>query len=279
MLDSDEKHKLILSPDNWVDDSVAKKIVTESHGEKVEIDPKSFEDFRRNLGTIATRFSDETLTVLYRAVTRNRNVLTKLLFEIHTYVLKLSHVVDTFKVTKPLDTRYSDLESMIGEQATTIRKQLDSYFLNDASISSSPAVLYLTTAAKHMSQLQDQIGAEILFRNYILGYTSTDSILDSVAEKPDHVILSLNIPPRMPVLVLPDHTNLTKRHRAVLLPRDTMFQLEELKSVPVLAKPKTYRKVFVLRFRQIQKQDLPVLSETHLVQVEPEMLATVGRER
>lgn len=288
MLDEDEKPNLTISSSNWQPESPATALTVAVHG-KNEVKNEDFERFKRLLGTTAVRFSEETLTALYRVSERKRNVITKLLFEVHTHTLKLSHVVSEFTSTRPVDTRYSDLESRLAEVIAAISKELDAYFLDESALSSTQAALYLAVSAKHLAKVSDELGAMILFDNYLVGYTSTDSIVDKVAARPGHVLLSLEIPPRMPVLLLPEHTGISKNHRAVVLPRDTVFQLEEIRSLLVLAQPKTYRKLFVLRYRRTetpltraeQQARAPLgatLRGSHLLQIEPEMLDSIGRD-
>lgn len=288
MLDEDEKPNLVIARTNWAPESAASALTVAKHGNN-EVKNEDFERFKRLLGTMAVRFSEETLTALYRVSERKRNTITKLLFEVHTHTLKLSHVVSEFTSTRPVDTRYSDLESRITEVVGTISKELDSYFLDDSALSSTAATLYLAVSSKHLAKVSDELGAMILFDNYLVGYTSTDSIVDRIAERPGHVVLSLEIPPRMPVLLLPEHTGISKQHRAVVLPRDTVFQVEEIRSLLVLAQPKTYRKLFVLRYRRTetpptrteQAARLPlgsVLRNSHLLQIEPEMLGSISRD-
>jgi hypothetical protein len=177
----------------------------------------------------------------------------------------------------------------LAEAVGSISKELDAYFLDQSALSSTAATLYLAVSSKHLAKVSDELGAMILFDNYLVGYTSTDSITDRVAARPGHVILSLEIPPRMPVLLLPEHTGISKQHRAVVLPRDTVFQLEEIRSLLVLAQPKTYRKLFVLRYRRTETPPTRVeqaakpplgsmLRNSHLLQVEPEMLDSIDRD-
>ncbi len=288
MLDQDEKANLVISSTNWEPGSPATALTEAAHG-KVEVDPKGYETFKRALGTISTRFSEETLTALYRVAERKKNLITKLLFDVHTHTLKLSHVIAEFTSDSPVDTRYSDLESRISESVGAISKELDAYFLDEASLSSANATLYISVSSKHLAKIGDNLGALVLFDNYLVGYTSTDSLIDRVAARPGHVIVSLQIPPRMPVLLLPEHTGISKQHRAVVLPRDTVFQLEEIRSLVVLAQPRTYRKLYAMRYRRTETPPtreeraarIPLggkVRDTHLLQVEPEMVLTIARD-
>ena len=285
-LDADEKSNLMISSVNWEAESPATAIMSASHG-KNDIDLAELDNFKRSLGTTVTRFSEETLTALYRVSTRKRNVITKLLFEVHSHTLKLSHVVAAFTSERPVDTRYSDLEARLAASVGGISKELDSYFAEDAAVSSANSTLYMLISAKHLAKVGD-VGALVLFDNFLVGYTSTDSITDLVAVKPGHVVVSLQIPPRMPVLLLPEHTGISKYHRAVILPRETVFQLEEIKSVLVLAAPRTYRKLYSMRYRRTETPTTresraarpglgSQLVNSHLLQIEPAMLSVIGR--
>ncbi len=288
MLDADEKANLLISRTNWEADSPATAMALAAHG-KNEVDSRGFDTFKRQLGTIATRFSEETLTALYRVAERKRNIITKLLFEVHTHTLKLSHVIAEFTSSQPVDTRYGDLESRLMESVSAISKELDGYFLDEALLSTTNATLYLAVSSKHLAKAEDSIGAMILFDNYLVGYTSTDSIVDRIATRPGHVVIALMIPPKMPVLLLPEHTGMSKYHKAIVLPRDTVFQLEEIRSLTVLTKPKTYRKLYSLRYRRTEtpatreeRAKRPPLgsglTQTHLLQIEPQLLSSVIRD-
>lgn len=281
MLDKDEKPNLVISSANWTDSSPASQIMQQSHGdnEPQSIEEKDFEKFKRTLGTLTTRFSAETLGILYRVSTRKKNLITKILFSIHTHVLKLSHVIVNFRSVKPTDTRFSDLESRILEVSTNIEKDLDGYFKNEASLTSSPTTLYTVISAKHMDKLEDKIGVFVVFNNFLVCYNSTDSITDDkLAQKPDSVILVIHIPPKMPVLILPEHTGLSKYHMAVILPRQTMFQLEKISSLKISKDPQaTYRKLYELRYnnKSSPPSSMPV---DYLLQIEPDMLSSVARD-
>jgi hypothetical protein len=288
MLDQDEKSNIVISRDNWASDSLALAITQASHG-KDEISLKDFENFKRGLGTTTSRFSEETLTVLFRVTERKRNIITKLLFEVHTHTLKLSHLISAFTNNMMTDTRFSDLEARLAESVASISRELDTYFMDESGLSTANATLYMVMSYKHMQKIGDKLGSMILFDNYLVGYTSTDSITDRVASHPSYVIVSLQIPPRMPVLMLPEHTGISKYHRAIILPRDTVFQVEEIRSMMVLNQPRTYRKLFVLRYRRTNtpttregraaRQPLGVqLGTTHLLQIEPELLSTIARD-
>lgn len=288
ILDQDEKPNLLISNINWQEESPASRITTRSHG-KNEVKIEDYDNFKRVLGTMASRFSEELLTVLYRVAERKRNIITKLLFEVHTHTLKLSHVISNFVTERAVDTRFSDLETRLSESVSSISKELDAYFLDEATLSTANATIYLVVSSKHVSKIGDTLGALVQFDNYIVGYTSTDSIVDRVALRPGHVILAMQIPPRMPILLLPEHTGISKQHRAVVLPRDTVFQLEEIKSMMVLAQPRTYRKLFVMRYRRTETPATreqraardPLgkqLSTSHFIQIEPEMLFTISRD-
>lgn len=286
VLDETEKPNLMISASNWTPESTAAKIVRRAHGPPKEIVLKEFEEFRRALASIAARFSEETLTALFRVSEQKRSLVTKLLFEVHSHTLKISHVVAEFTAARAVDTRYGDLERMVSDSAAGISRELDTYFQDQSSVSATAATIYLMVSAKHVEQLGDAVGTMIQFDNYLVGYTSTDSISERVGERPGHVILALQIPPRMPILILPEHTKISKLHRAVVLPRDTVFQLEEIRSMLVLAQPRTYRKVFSLRFRREERPPSTAtrtplgekLSETHLLQLEPEMQSSVARK-
>lgn len=276
MLDSDEKPNLVVASANWQEDSPAKRITESAHG-KNEIVASEFDEFKRSLGTMGSRFSAETLTALYRVSNRKRNIITKLLFEVHTHSVKVSHMVASFSSTRAMDMRYKDLEALVAASVTGISKELDTYFSDDAAVSSTASTLYMVVSSKHLNKTGDSIGAMVLFDNYLVGYTSTDSLTDVVAQKPGHVVISLNIPPRMPVLLLPEHTGISKYHRAVILPRDTVFQLEEIRSVMVMMDPRTYRKFYAMRYRRTEPHEAALSGEGHLLQVEPEMQSTTAR--
>lgn len=274
LLDEDEKANLTLSSENWKP--------AQQEEQTDEITPEEFEKFKRSLGSPGMRFSAETVTALQRVASKRPNLLTKLLFEVHTHILKLSRVISAFRTDQPRDARYSDLEKRIAESANAVSKELDGYFGADAQVSATASSLYVAVSAKHMNKLGDVIGTMVQFANYLVGYTSSDSLVESLQEKPSRVVLSLQIPPRMPILPMPEHTGLSKFHRAVILPRGTVFQLEEIKSVVVKAEPKTYRKLYTLRYRRTEptgKQPfLGVVS--HLLQIEPDnlMSAAIGRD-
>lgn len=281
MLDEDEKPNLVVDHSNWESDSPAMLITTAAHGPN-DVSRDDFEIFKRALGTTGSRFSEETLTALYRVSNKKRNIITKLLFEVHTHTLKISHVIAAFTTGKPSDLRYSDLENRLIASATGISKELDTYFSDEAAVSSTASTLYLTFSSKHIAKVNDNIGAMILFDNYLVGYTSTDSLIATVGEHPSYVVISLQLPPRMPVLLLPEHTGISKYHHAVVLPRQTVFQLEEIRSVVVMEQPKTYRKLYVLRYRRTEPPmtSSPLaedLTKTHLLEMEPEILDTTTR--
>lgn len=280
-LDADEKPNLLLRESNWrsgnEDLSTASTLLENAHGSQQQgrdVKLADLENFKRSL---SARFSDETLIALYRVSTRNRNVITKLLFEVHTHILKLSHIVTVFTMDRPVDTRYTDLETRLTNAVNGIAKELDAYFANQSALSSANSTVYLVISSKHLENL-NRIGSMVLFDNFIVGYTSTDSLAERIAVRPSYAVMALHLPPRMPVLILPEHTGISKYHKAIVLPRQAVFQVEEIRSVPVISDPLTYRKVFMMRYRRTDKPRTTGLNMDHLVELEPAMLKDIRRD-
>lgn len=283
MLDKDEKPNVVIAKQNFStspEESPAVYLMNKAHGdEKKEIVEKDFESFKRKLGSLNTRFSKETLVALFRISTRNKSIITKLLFDVHTHMLKLSHVISSFSTSRPQDTRYSELESKIFAIVSSITKELDTYFKDESSLTSSATTFYTTISSKHTEKISGGVGSFVAFDNYIVCYNSTDSIIDVVEKKPEYVILALHVPPRMPILMLPEHTGKSKYHMAIVLPRGSVFQLEKVDSIKVSETPVvTFRKLFDMRYN---RQSIMIPSEErtdHLLQIEPDMLSSIARD-
>lgn len=295
MIDNDDKGKMIVSKRFWIKEDDGNQLKDRRDKQRQD---KDLERFKEEISSTKARFTDATIMSLYKLsrhglrsgriplkepvkgdLQMKPDIVNKILFSVHTHSLKLSQIVRSFSTDIPKDTPYLDLENQMNDAVKEISSELDKYFTEDATVSTERTTLYTVTSSKHFSSLENEIGSFIKFDNYLVGYTSSDSISYHIGMRANSVILGLTIPPKMPVLVLPEHTNRSKYHRCVVLPRNTVWQLEEIRSIAVLSSPRTYRKFYNLRLRRVikPKEGDQELTGKHIVQIEPSVIKGISK--
>jgi hypothetical protein len=79
---------------------------------------------------------------------------------------------------------------------------------------------------------------------------------------------------------LPDPTKRGKFHNIAIMPRDMIFYVEEIKPIKIIDTPKTFRRVFGLRFSRFGAKERLILGDDnqHFVVVNHQELEDISRK-
>lgn len=256
------KQQLMLHGSAW-------KNKTSPEDQKRRGNEDDFEEMKRRMSHLTSYLTEETLHKLYLLSAGIKDLIVKILFKIHTHQLKISSIVDQFylKDVPSTGVSYTDLHDKLGETVRNIGSDLDKFFSTSATVSANKFTVFNSCTAKHFDKVR-LAGSYITFNNFLTAYTSTDSIVDKVASRSDEVILSFSLPPRTPLILLPDQKMKgSKAHNIIVMPRNMTFYIEEIRPIRVIDNPQTFRKVFLLRFSRFGKtgDEQPLSVENHSV--------------
>ncbi len=268
----DEKDKIVLSKHIW---KTQNTVGAARHGNEDD-----FDEFKSSMDRLTKYLTEDTLHKLYLLSANIKDLVVKILFKIHTHHIKTSHMIDQFSIKEAQRVDYTDLEDRVGEVATNISNDLDRYFSTSAPVTTTKFFLYNSCTAKHFENIKS--GNYVMFDNFLTGYTSPDSVMNKVRSRSDEILLRFNILPRIPVLVLPEHTKLSRFHNLIVLPRNMVFIIEEIKALKLTSSerdaPPTFRKSFSLQFSRISSKGVPPsIKDVHHVIVENGDLPFVSR--
>lgn len=197
---------------------------------------------------------EETIRKIYLLSHGYKDLIVKFLFKIHSHKIKLAQLADQVYMDKAQDVSYADLEKQVSNKINELSSDLDSFMSTNAPFSSNKFTLFAHCTAKHFDKIKK--GDYVRFDNFLTGYTSTDSVTNKLLDKSYEIILVLMLPPRTPVLIIPDQVKQTKLHNIIIMPRNMTLQVENIKPVKLIENPKTYRKVYYLRFNRINKGEV-----------------------
>lgn len=212
-------------------------------------DEEEFLAFQRKAK--AEDIKEDTIHKIYLLSHGYKDLIVKFMFKIHSHKIKLNQLADQLHIGNPQDVLYTDLESQVSDKINELSLDLDTYFNTKAPLSSNKFTVFTHCTAKHFDKIKK--GDYVNFDNFLTGYTSTDSITRKLLDKSYEIILVLMLPPRTPVLIVPDQVKQTKLHNIIIMPRNMIMQVENIKGVKIIDNPRTYRKVYYLRFNRINK--------------------------